>query len=217
MSDTGISPGEYQAERRKLQRELEAAESARDAAEYAFRCGRISESEAQDARGAVTRTEAQIRGLEAAYRESLRLEDASAEAERRESIRAAVAEVKNGDASCAAAFHALVKALLDAGAHVREYEEAREQMANAARRGGAKPIGDFIETLNNNRREADYLEAVLFNAGFGLFRLGSKEAALRARDSGLDADVLCSQRSRSLLGFVEEAAEAALNPDEVEP
>lgn len=141
------------------------------------------------------------------------------DAERRKSVQ----RVEEANAKRGAAFKSLVKALA-VSQFVRDIIAANQAIAVEARANwqvladdptaAKEQLGSFLEGLNDTRLEADFLQAILFEAELELFGIGRKDAWLRKRDDRTHVDGLIARRTAVIERFVEQLKAAALTERE---
>jgi hypothetical protein len=201
---TPLTAAEYQAKRIAFEEELATAQAALDAAEYSHSVSEIVDAELHEARQTVATVEARIRGLDATYRQTVRLSKAATAKAREQRMDTALKAVHEAEARRSTAFAAIVAGIEALEPEIRKYRAAvRSLVANG--RDCARSVSDFVEEAQSTRREADFIAAALFDAGFDLFGCGRNDSSLRRRDEGLGVDQLNAQRTRRILSWLAES------------
>jgi vacuolar-type H+-ATPase subunit I/STV1 len=196
-----LTPETYEQKRTELGRSFATARADCDRAELDYLSGTITEAERDQARERVITIEAQRRGLDSAYREVERLSRAADATRQRQKVAADRKATEEAEVAREDAFRKIVEGIEELAPHVQQYRDALEAVGIHGRgcTADVAAFADLKEEANSVRREADLLNAVMFNVGLNLFGLGRGDAAMRCRDAGLDVETLNAQRSKGIL------------------
>jgi hypothetical protein len=206
----GFSEASYLADRRELEQQLAAAKAKFNETSLKLHSGEISEEDAAKIAAEPELIRMKIRGLDAAWEEHVRLEEAKAHEAEREALKSAAAEAREHEAAAQDAFAAIDEYLAGAAPLVEAYNAEIGDLdhLHRAHQGllGREGTGEALQSLRDRDRERLKLEARIFEV-LGSFGMGNRQVWMDWRDK--DAEFVIAFKSRVVDALVHALRRAA--------